>query len=61
MQRPLSTSVTAALITILGAAISSGAAPARQSILTYHADPGRSGNFYRPIPNLGSRQLTAIG
>jgi hypothetical protein len=28
--------------------ISPGAEPARQSVLTYHADPGRSGNFIVP-------------
>ena len=48
MKRPLSTLVAAALITILGLTISAGAEPARQSILGYHADPGRSGNFVVP-------------
>src|ERR1700730_11910913 len=45
MTRPLSTLVAAALIAALEVTISLGAEPARQSVLTYHADPGRSGNF----------------
>jgi outer membrane protein assembly factor BamB len=45
MKRSLSTLLSAALITIVGVPISSSAEPARQSILGYHADPGRSGNF----------------
>src|SRR4249920_533709 len=45
MKRPLSTLVAAALIAALEVTISLGAEPARQSILGYHADPGRSGNF----------------
>jgi outer membrane protein assembly factor BamB len=48
MKRSLSTLVSAALITVLGAAKSSDAEPARQSVLTYHADPSRSGNFIVP-------------
>jgi hypothetical protein len=45
MKRSLSRLLNAALITIVGLRISSGAEPAGQSVLTYHADPGRSGNF----------------
>jgi hypothetical protein len=45
MKRPLSTLVAAALIAALEVTISSGAEPARKSILGYHADPARSGNF----------------
>src|SRR6516165_5643788 len=48
MKRSLSTLVSAALITVLGAAKSSDAEPARQSVLTYHAEPSRSGNFIVP-------------
>ncbi len=46
MKRPLS--VAAALIAALEVTISLGAEPARQSVLTYHADPARSGNFIVP-------------
>ena len=45
MKLSLSTLLAAALVAILGLTISSGAEPAGQSVLTYHADPGRSGNF----------------
>src|ERR1700720_2851617 len=48
MKQSLSTLLAGALISILGLTISSGAEPARQSVLTYHADPGRSGNFIVP-------------
>ena len=48
MKRSLSTLLSAALITIVGAPISSEAEPAWDSVLTYHADPGRSGNFVVP-------------
>jgi hypothetical protein len=48
MKRSLSTLLSAALITIVGVPTSSGAEPARPSILGYHADPGRSGNFIVP-------------
>ena len=48
MKRPLSTLVAAALIAALEVTISLGAEPARQSVLTYHADPARSGNFIVP-------------
>ena len=40
MKRPLSTLLSAALIAALEVTISLGAEPARQSVLTYHADPG---------------------
>jgi hypothetical protein len=58
MKRPLSTLVAAALITILGLTISACAEPARQSILGYHADPGRSGNFI--VPSLTSDRATSL-
>jgi hypothetical protein len=48
MKQSLSTLLAGALISILGMTISPGAEPARQSVLTYHADPGRSGNFIVP-------------
>jgi hypothetical protein len=48
MKRPFSTLIVAALIAALEVTISLGAEPARQSVLTYHADPGRSGNFIVP-------------
>jgi hypothetical protein len=53
-----STLLAAALITILGLTISAGAEPARQSILGYHADPGRSGNFI--VPSLTSDRATSL-
>jgi hypothetical protein len=48
MKLSLSTLLAAALVAILGLTISSGAEPAGQSVLSYHADPGRSGNFIVP-------------
>jgi hypothetical protein len=48
MKQSLSTLLAGALISILGMTISPGVEPARQSVLTYHADPGRSGNFIVP-------------
>lgn len=48
MKRPLSTLVAAALITALELTTSLGAEPERQSVLTYHGDPARSGNFIVP-------------
>ena len=58
MKRSLSTLLSAALITIVGVPISSSAEPARQSILGYHADPGRSGNFI--VPSLTSDRATSL-
>jgi hypothetical protein len=48
MKRPLSTLVAAALITALELTTSLRAEPERQSVLTYHGDPARSGNFIVP-------------
>src|SRR6202040_4316819 len=48
MKQSLSTLLAGALISILGMTISPGAEPAGKSVLTYHADPGRSGNFIVP-------------
>jgi hypothetical protein len=48
MKRSLFTCLPVALIALLGPSFSSGAEPAGKSVLTYHADPGRSGNFIVP-------------
>jgi hypothetical protein len=48
MERSLSTLLASVLISILGVTISPSAEPARQSVLTYHGDPARSGNFIVP-------------
>jgi hypothetical protein len=58
MKLSLSTLLGAALITIVGLTVSSGAEPARQSILGYHADPGRSGNFV--VPSLTWDRTTSM-
>jgi hypothetical protein len=58
MKRSLSTLLSAALITIVGVPTSSGAEPAGQPVLTYHADPGRSGNFI--IPSLTWDRATSL-
>ena len=58
MKLSLSTLLGAALITIVGLTVSSGAEPARQSILGYHADPGRSGNFV--VPSLTWDRATSL-
>src|SRR3981081_2844172 len=58
MKRSLSTLLAAALITILGLTISPGPEPAGQPVLTYHADPGRSGNFI--IPSLTRERAASL-
>ncbi len=48
MKHPISVLAVGALLTIIGVTSSAGAEPARQSVLTYHGDSGRSGNFIVP-------------
>ena len=48
MKRSFSTCLLVALIALVGPSFSSGAEAAGKSVLTYHADPGRSGNFIVP-------------
>ena len=58
MKRSLSTCLSVALIALVGPSFSSGAEPAGKSVLTYHADPGRSGNFI--IPSLTWERASSL-
>jgi hypothetical protein len=58
MKRSLFTCLSVALIALVGPSFSSGAEPAGKSVLTYHADPGRSGNFM--IPSLTWERATSL-
>jgi hypothetical protein len=58
MKRSLFICLSVALIALVGPSFSSGAGPARQSILGYHADPGRSGNFI--IPSLTWERASSL-